>query len=176
MKTVAEVGTPTFGFALEDPAHLVTPKEDDSLNICIGEPWYPDDKGCKTFVIPFQIHVFDARLQLSGTGGRNTKPQDCRVALAHGRPDTDRWLLADGSEVREVIEGFNETHALNPVTFAAICNLGKTTIPNVVHPIETTVGISAIRTPGTPTIVLATIEAPFKRALHWPEHWLERFT
>jgi len=73
MKIASEAGTPTFGMALEDPAQLPTPKEHDDIKVCIGEPWYPDERGAKKFVIPFQIHIFDARVQLSGKGGEKQK-------------------------------------------------------------------------------------------------------
>jgi hypothetical protein len=175
MLSSLEAGTSTFGFSFEDPSSIPEPLEDPATGVYIGEPWYPDDMGTKQLVIPFKPHVFTADITLSGSEGPRTTAKNMRLLFAHGGVDNGQWLLADRSEVRETVETYNAAHTEHPIAFAAVCNPSNIKIPHIIHPLETTIGGSAIRELSGRTSFGISTELPLEQAFHWPEGSATKF-
>jgi hypothetical protein len=175
MILAAEAGTSTFGFSFESPNNIPEPQVDPMTNVYIGEPWYPDETGIKRLVIPFKPHVFIADITLSGEVGPRNTAKDMCVLFSHGGDHNGQWLMQDLNSVSEVVELYNGVHTEQPIALAAVCNPTAVKIPRVIHPLEATIGGSAIRELSGRTTLTITTEIPLEQAFHWPEGMAKKF-
>jgi len=149
-----------------------SPEWDEVSGVWKAEPWYlAGHRTPVALAAPYQPHVFLSRLKVVGGGG-SVPEHDATIILGHGGSNNGQWVFDDGRSVIDVVEDYNDNNT-SPIRFAAVCNADtETTIPDVVHPVNSIVDFNAVWSPNK-TVFIASFQEPLETVLHCPEGWLD---